>query len=254
MDKNYYEILGLDASASIDDIKKAYRILAKKYHPDVNKDPRSGEIFKSVSEAYEILSDETTRAEYDSLRSPRPNYHYSGGEKFRYREEERATDSEHGYDNFTYEKYEKEEPVEEEYSEQEAYDEPEEQAEYREPVYERTEYRQAAYADEDVREKYGEPAEPVSEKPEDAFYEAEENAKKRSVKIYILSLIVPGLYQIYSGERKFGSLLLIVYFIFWVLAFLQNLGIGLLAMIIWAYSVYDAYATLNRPIDAGVNS
>lgn len=55
--RDYYEVLGLSKGASEDEIKKAYRKLSKKYHPDINKEPDAEEKFKEVSEAYEILSD-----------------------------------------------------------------------------------------------------------------------------------------------------------------------------------------------------
>lgn len=65
--KNYYEILGISRNSSAKDVKKAYYQLAKKYHPDTNKDdPNSGKKFQEVSEAYEVLSDETKRKEYDT--------------------------------------------------------------------------------------------------------------------------------------------------------------------------------------------
>jgi len=54
--KDYYEILGVSRDASLEDIKKAYRSLAKQYHPDVNKDdPQASEKFKEINEAYEVL-------------------------------------------------------------------------------------------------------------------------------------------------------------------------------------------------------
>ena len=64
--KDYYDILGVDKDASQKEIKKAYRKLAKKYHPDMNKDdPDTSEKFKEISEAYEILSDPDKRERYD---------------------------------------------------------------------------------------------------------------------------------------------------------------------------------------------
>lgn len=65
--KNYYEILGVARNSSSKDIKKAYYQLAKKYHPDTNKeDPNAGKKFQEVSEAYEVLSDDAKRKEYDT--------------------------------------------------------------------------------------------------------------------------------------------------------------------------------------------
>ncbi len=63
--KDYYESLGVTRDASADDIKKAYRRLAKQYHPDVAKDGGSAERFKQIAEAYEVLSDPEKRAQYD---------------------------------------------------------------------------------------------------------------------------------------------------------------------------------------------
>ena len=65
MGKDYYKILGLSKGASDDDIKKAYRKLALKYHPDKNKDPSAEEKFKEVAEAYEILSDAKKKEIFD---------------------------------------------------------------------------------------------------------------------------------------------------------------------------------------------
>lgn len=65
MSKSLYETLDVSPSASADEIKKAYRRLAHKYHPDVNKDPGAEDKFKEINAAYEILSDEQKRRQYD---------------------------------------------------------------------------------------------------------------------------------------------------------------------------------------------
>ena len=67
--KDYYKILGVPRNAGEDDIKKAYRKLARKYHPDVSKETNAKEKFQEVSEAYETLRDKEKRAAYDSLGS-----------------------------------------------------------------------------------------------------------------------------------------------------------------------------------------
>jgi len=70
LEKDYYKALGVSKGASAEEIKKAYRKLARKYHPDANKgDAASEERFKEISEAYNVLSDSKRRAEYDEARS-----------------------------------------------------------------------------------------------------------------------------------------------------------------------------------------
>lgn len=70
MTKNYYDVLGVSKQASDQDIKRAYRKLAKQYHPDVNKDPGAQDQFKAIQEAFDVLSDPDKKANYDRYGSP----------------------------------------------------------------------------------------------------------------------------------------------------------------------------------------
>lgn len=84
--RDYYEVLGVQKGANDDEIKKAYRKLAKQYHPDLNPDDKAGaeEKFKEVSEAYEVLSDADKRSRYDQYghAGVDPNYGAGAGSGF----------------------------------------------------------------------------------------------------------------------------------------------------------------------------
>ena len=75
--KDYYDVMGVSREASQDDIKKAYKKLARKYHPDVSKESDAEERFKSLGEAYEVLKDPEKRAAYDQLGA-----NWQGGQDF----------------------------------------------------------------------------------------------------------------------------------------------------------------------------
>jgi molecular chaperone DnaJ len=78
--KDYYKILGVPESASAEDIKKAYRKLAKQYHPDANQnDPTAADRFKEVGEAYAVLHDESKRKQYDQMRRMGPFSGFGAG-------------------------------------------------------------------------------------------------------------------------------------------------------------------------------
>ena len=77
--RDYYEVLGVNKNANDDEIKKAYRKLARQYHPDVNKEADAEDKFKEVKEAYDVLSDGQKRAMYDQYGHVDPNQGMGGG-------------------------------------------------------------------------------------------------------------------------------------------------------------------------------
>ena len=98
---DYYDILGVDKKASKDDIKKAYRKLAQKYHPDRNQEPGAEDKFKEAKKAYETLYDEQKRAEYDN---PQPKFTRGGrGYSFRTGDGVHVNVSGGGFDGMTVE-------------------------------------------------------------------------------------------------------------------------------------------------------
>ncbi|MDX1901749.1 MAG: DnaJ C-terminal domain-containing protein [Gammaproteobacteria bacterium] len=76
--RDYYKILGVARDAKLDEVKRAYRKLARKFHPDVSKEPNAEERFKEVQEAYEVLKDPQKRSAYDQLGS-----NWQSGQEFR---------------------------------------------------------------------------------------------------------------------------------------------------------------------------
>lgn len=83
MAEDYYQTLGVSKGASKEEIKKAYRDLAKKYHPDISKEDSASDKFKKISEAYAVLSDDTKRQQYDQFGSADFQQRYSQEDIFR---------------------------------------------------------------------------------------------------------------------------------------------------------------------------
>ena len=77
--RDYYDVLGIDKNATKKEIRRAYRKLSKKYHPDLNKEAGAEEKFKEITEAYEVLSDEERRAQYDRYGHDGPSFGGFGG-------------------------------------------------------------------------------------------------------------------------------------------------------------------------------
>ena len=79
--KDYYKTLGVSKTASAEEIKKAYRKLARQHHPDVNKKPESEKRFKEINEANEVLSDPEKRKRYDTVGPGWARFQNSGGQQ-----------------------------------------------------------------------------------------------------------------------------------------------------------------------------
>jgi curved DNA-binding protein len=109
--QDYYATLGVERTASDEEIRKAYRTLARKTHPDIDKTSGAADRFKQISEAYEVLKDPATRKRYDELGAnwkegqdfqPPPGYDFNGGQRARGpRRTHRATSSTGGFEGFS---------------------------------------------------------------------------------------------------------------------------------------------------------
>ncbi len=100
--RDYYKLLGVERNASQDEIKKVYRKLAMKYHPDKNPgNKQAEEKFKDITEAYEVLSDKTKRARYDQLGDSYQTWQQRGGQPGNFNWDEWAARSGGGYGNGT---------------------------------------------------------------------------------------------------------------------------------------------------------
>jgi curved DNA-binding protein len=97
--KDYYKILGVNEAASDEEIKKSYRKLALKYHPDKNQEAGSEERFKEIADAYSVLSDPTKKSQYDSNRG-QGTYNFDDWLNGKFREGFRTEDKEFGREKF----------------------------------------------------------------------------------------------------------------------------------------------------------
>ncbi len=100
--KDYYQVIGVDKSASQEEIKKAYRKLARKHHPDVNPgDPSAEDRFRDINEAYQVLSDPEKRRKYDQFGSQWQQYERTGGQPddFNWGQWQAQPDAQYGYQN-----------------------------------------------------------------------------------------------------------------------------------------------------------
>lgn len=102
MDKNYYEALGVAKDATTADIKKSYRKLVRKYHPDVSKEPNAADKMQQINLAYETLTDDTKRAEYDHmLANPQGFGSGAGGNQYQYYRDQSGAGQGGGGQQFT---------------------------------------------------------------------------------------------------------------------------------------------------------
>ena len=100
--KDYYKILGVKPNSSKDEIKKAYRKLAKEWHPDINKSENAHERFIEITEAYEILVDDHNRAQYDAMGND--SYYSQDGNDFSRKQEEARRKGEY-YSNISFDEF-----------------------------------------------------------------------------------------------------------------------------------------------------